>query len=496
MMCGRAGAGTLPDMSAELLSRFQFALTASFHFIFPPISMGLGLLLVWMGWKYLRTKDPVWRQSSFFWVRVYGLVFSLGIATGIVQEFAFGMNWSQYSRFVGNVFGSLLAAEGVFAFALEGGFLGLLLFGGSRLGPRMWLLATALVVFGAHFSALWILMANSWMQTPAGYVVHGSQWGNQALITNFWSVVWTASFWPRLLHTWVASWMIGAALVMSVSAWYLLKGRHLDFAVRNLALSLPTFFVLAVLQMFYFGANMAIEVTNNQAPKLSAMEGVFNSQSCAPLYLVGWVDEQNQSLRGIPAPVPCLLSILSYQNPQATVPGLNKFPKNNWAPVNLVFQAYHVMIDLGFLFPLIGLAGVFVWWRRRGGSWGPGNTYRPMVMPGWLLWVLVFTVPLTEVATIAGWWTAEIGRQPWVVWNVLRTSDADSPVLTTPAVAFTLATFAVLYLILFALFLFLLDRMIRQGPTADIDESPAELPDTFREVFGRQGRASVGAGDS
>ena len=164
-------------MNPEFLSRLQFALTASFHFIFPPISMGLGILLVWMAWKHVRTGDPVWRQSSVFWVKVYGLVFALGIATGLVQEFAFGMNWSQYSRFVGNVFGSLLAAEGVFAFALEGGFLGLMLFGGDRLGPRMWLLATFLVVFGAHFSALWILMANSWMQTPQGFTTHMTRVG-------------------------------------------------------------------------------------------------------------------------------------------------------------------------------------------------------------------------------------------------------------------------------------------------------------------------------
>src|SRR5215471_9401845 len=185
-------------MTPEFLSRLQFALTASFHFIFPPISMGLGVMLVWMGWRHLRTGDPVWRQSSFFWVRVYGLVFSLGIVTGLVQEFAFGMNWSQYSRFVGNVFGSLLAAEGVFAFALEGGFLGLLLFGGSRLGPRMWLLATFLVVFGAHFSALWIVMANSWMQTPQGYELVTSQWGQQAYMTDFMSIVFTPSFIPRI----------------------------------------------------------------------------------------------------------------------------------------------------------------------------------------------------------------------------------------------------------------------------------------------------------
>jgi cytochrome d ubiquinol oxidase subunit I len=470
-------------MTPEFLSRLQFALTASFHFIFPPISMGLGVMLVWMGWRYLRTGDPVWRQSSFFWVRVYGLVFALGIATGIVQEFAFGMNWSQYSRFVGNIFGSLLAAEGVFAFFLEGGFLGLMLFGGTRLGPRMWLLSTFLVAFGAHFSALWILMANSWMNTPAGYTVQSSQWGNIAYMTSFAQVVFTASFIPRLLHVWVASWMIGAALVISASAWYLLKGRHVEFAKKNLQLALPWFTVLAILQVVLFGANMAKTVTDNQVPKLAAMEGVWQSTSCAPLYLLGWVDESAHTTTAIPAPVPCLLSILSYQRPNATVTGLLTFPSDVWAPVNLEFQVYHVMIDLGFLFPLIGIVAWFVWWRRQ---------RHDRAMPGWLLRVLILPVFLTEVATIAGWWTGEVGRQPWIVWNVLRTADASSPTLSTADVLSSLITFALLYLLLGALFLFLLDRMIRQGPeSAEAAMPSTPLPDTFREVFRRQSRASA-----
>jgi cytochrome d ubiquinol oxidase subunit I len=212
-------------MDAELLSRVQFALTASFHFLYPPLSMGLGLMMVVIGVAYARTKDPKWRRLSFFWVKVYGLIFALGVATGVVQEFEFGMNWADYSRFVGNVFGSLLAAEGVFAFFLEGGFLGLLLFGGNRLGPRLWLAVTVVVVFGAHFSALWIIMANSWMQTPQGYEIATDPAPTRAVMTDFWQVVFTPSFAPRLLHVFLASWTAGAALMMSVSAWYLLRNR-------------------------------------------------------------------------------------------------------------------------------------------------------------------------------------------------------------------------------------------------------------------------------
>ena len=465
-------------VNPEFLSRLQFALTASFHFIFPPISMGLGLLMVWMAWKHVRTGDPVWRQASFFWVKVYGLVFAMGIATGVVQEFAFGMNWSQYSRFVGNVFGSLLAAEGVFAFFLEGGFLGLMLFGGEKLGPRMWLLATFLVVFGAHFSALWILMANSWMQTPAGYTTHASQWGTLAFMTDFASVVATPSFLPRLLHTWVASWIIGAALVLSVSAWYLLKHRHLEFARKNFSAAVKLFTVLAVLQVFVFGAQMAIAVTKNQEEKLAAIEGDWKPQSCAPLYLIGWVNVSAETTTGLK--IPCLLSLLSYGNVDATVPGLTQFPEKDWAPVNLAFQSYHLMIDLGFLFPLIGAAAWWVWWRRRGEG-----------LPRWLLWTCISTVFLAEVATIAGWWTAEVGRQPWIVWKVLRTSDAVSPTLSTTQVLLSLVTFALLYALLLVLFLFLLDRKIKHGPEPVDAEPPAgRLPDTIREVFRDWGRAS------
>ncbi|HEX2517630.1 MAG TPA: cytochrome ubiquinol oxidase subunit I [Chloroflexota bacterium] len=469
-------------MNAELLSRIQFAFTASFHFIYPPISMGLGLLLVVMGVLHLRTKDPLWRQASFFWVRIYGLVFAMGVATGVVQEFEFGTNWSTYSRFVGNIFGALLAAEGIFAFFLEGGFLGLMLFGGNRLGPRMWLLATFFVVFGAHFSALWILMANSWMQTPQGYVIEQTRWGSQAVMTDFLSVVLTPSFLPRLLHVWAASWMIGASLVLSVSAWYLLHRRHLEFARRNLTLALWWFAVLSVLQAAVFGAQMAITVTRYQPEKLAAMEGVWQSVPCTPMYLVGWVNEAAQTTTGIS--IPCLLSILADQNPQAVVTGLPAFPEDVWAPVNLTFQVYHLMIDLGGLFPLIGLAGVGAWlWKRRGER--RLYTLRP------LLWVFVVTIVLTEAATIAGWWTGEIGRQPWIVWDLLRTADAVSPVLSANQVLLSLGMFVLLYALLFSLFLFLLNRKIQEGPHGlEAEELPEDLPDTFREVFRGQPRAS------
>jgi cytochrome d ubiquinol oxidase subunit I len=467
-------------LSTEMLHRIQFALTASFHFIFPPMSLGLGLILVVLGVKSVRTGDPKWRQLSLFWVKVYGLVFAMGIATGILQEFEFGTNWSVYSRFVGDVFGSLLAAEGVFAFMLEGGFLGLMLFGGTRLGNRMWLFATSMVVAGATFSALWIVMANSWMQSPAGYEVRDDGSGARAFMTDFADVVFTPTFVPRILHTLAASWMVGSALVMSVGAWYLLRRRHEDLARTMIRVALPIFAVLSVLQVFVFGANQAVAVTENQPEKLAAMEGLYETTDCAPMYIVGWSDPDSASTTGLA--VPCLLSFLATQSFDGEVEGLEAFPRDDWAPVNVVFQAYHLMIDLGALFMLISAVAVGMWvWGRR--IWDQR----------WLLWVLVSTIVLTQLATQAGWWTAEIGRQPWVVWQVLRTEGAESPLVSTTQVALSLGMFVLLYALLGALFLFLLDRRIKEGPPDAPDEHETRsLPDSFSEVFRRRSRVSGG----
>jgi cytochrome d ubiquinol oxidase subunit I len=461
-------------MDPELLSRIQFALTASFHFIFPPISMGLGLMLVVMGIVYVRTRDPKWRQLSFFWVKVYGIVFALGVATGVVQEFEFGMNWADYSRFVGNVFGSLLAAEGVFAFFLEGGFLGLMLFGGNRLGPRLWLFSIFMVTFGAHFSALWILMANSWMQTPQGYEIVSDPAPARAVMTDFAEVVFTPSFIPRLMHVWAAAWTVGSALMLSVSAWYLLRRRHVDLAISNLRLALPFFILFSFSNLFIFGPNQAIEVTNEQPLKLASMEGLWQSTSCAPMYLLGWVDEATQTTTGIS--IPCLLSFLAYQDINATVQGIDAFsPPSPTPPINLVFQVYHVMINVAPLLAGIGaLAGLWYVWGRR------------LLRSRLVLWLCVITVFAGEIAITAGWWTAEIGRQPWVVYDVLTTADGLSPTLSGLDVGLSLGGFIGLYAILFLLFLYLMNRKIQAGPEP-LEEvetvAVSSLPDTFREVF-------------
>jgi cytochrome d ubiquinol oxidase subunit I len=464
-------------MSPEFLSRLQFALTAGFHFIYPPLSMGLGLMLVVIGIIYVRTKDPMWRRLSFFWIKVYGLIFAVGVATGVVQEFEFGMNWADYSRFVGNVFGSLLAAEGVFAFFLEGGFLGLMLFGGNRLGPRMWLLATFLVVFGAHFSALWIVMANSWMQTPAGYTIQALPAPARAYMTSFMQVVFTPSFIPRILHVCFASWTAGSALMLSVSAWYLLKKRYVEIAKANLKVALVCFVIFATLNALMMGPSQSVEVTNYQPVKLASFEGLWETQSCAPLYLVGWVNTTTQTTTGIK--IPCLLSLLAYFNPLAPVTGLEAFPPSQYPPINLVFQLYHFMFLLGLLFVPIGLLGlVLYWWKRK------------VFETRWMLWLFVITVFLTELVITAGWFSAEIGRQPWIVYNVLPTELGDSPSVSAVEVIISLGIFILLYSLLLVLFVYLLNGKIQAGPEEldEVESVPvSSLPDNFREIFRRRG---------
>ena len=269
-------------MDAELLSRLQFTLTASFHFIFPPLTMGLGLLLLVGGGMYLRTQDPTWRRLSFFWVKIYGIVFALGVATGIVQEFEFGMNWSAYSGFVGNVFGSLLAAEGVFAFFLEGGFLGLMLFGGNRLGPRMWFLASLMVVIGAHFSAIWIVAANSWMQTPSWLHIRPCRAPARAVMTDFWAIVLTPSFLPRLLHVSSPPGRPARRSSPASAPTTCCKARHVDLAERGPDVAVPLFILFALPNAFVFGPESAPSWWPSTSPPSWRPGGRLGTQSARP----------------------------------------------------------------------------------------------------------------------------------------------------------------------------------------------------------------------
>jgi len=431
-----------------LLSRLQFAFTISFHYIYPPLSIGLGLVLVIIEGLWLRTKKPIYHQLARFWTKVFALTFAMGVATGIVMEFEFGTNWATYSRYVGDIFGSALAAEGIFAFFLESGFLAVLLFGWDRVGPKLHFFATCMVALGAHFSAVWIIVANSWQQTPAGYHIVGEGINARAEVTDFWTMVFNPSTVDRLTHTLGGCWLAGATLVASVGAYYALRGRHRDFARVSVKVGLALMLAVGLFQLFT-GHGSAEGVAKNQPAKLAAYEGHFETGP-APLYAVGWVDAKQGKTQGVA--IPGMLSWLVHGDATAPVTGLNEFKPEDRPPVNFVFQTYHAMIAIGFA--LIGLSalGMFFWWR--GVLFGKR----------WFLWLLVFAVLGPQFANQLGWWSAEVGRQPWIVYGLLRTSDALSKVVRAEMVVTSLVLFTLVYALLFALFVYLLNDKISHGP--------------------------------
>jgi len=439
-------------MDPALLSRIQFALTISFHYIFPPLSIGLGVILVIMEGLYLKTRIALFQQMTRFWARIFGLTFALGVATGVVMEFQFGTNWSNYSRFVGDVFGSALAAEGIFAFFLESGFLAILLFGWDKVGPRMHMFATVMVALGAHFSAIWIVVANSWMQTPAGFHIVQSALRSRAEIVDFWAMVFNPSSMIRLAHTVLGAWQAAAFFVLSVSAYYLLKRRHLEFAKASMRIGL----VVAVFASFgslVTGHESALVVSKYQPAKLAAMEGHIPASAPAGLSLFGWVNEEEQRFVGLS--VPGMLSFMIHGDASKPVTGLSAFPPQDRPPVNPVFQAYHAMVGIGTALIGLSLLGAFLWWRGR------------LFETRWLLWAFIFAVLGPQMANQLGWFTAEVGRQPWIVYGLMRTADAGSPTVTAGQILASLAMFTLLYLALFMLFIYLLDQKIRHGPLAD-----------------------------
>lgn len=443
-------------MDALLLSRIQFAFTAAVHYLYPPLSIGLGVMLVLIEGMWLKTGNPLYHQMARFWTKVFALTFAIGVATGIVLEFEFGTNWSTYSRYVGDVFGSALAAEGIFAFFLESGFLAILLFGWDKVGRKLHFFATCMVCLGAHFSAIWIVVANSWMQTPAGFHIVGEGLAARAEITDFWAMVFNPSSVDRLSHTIAGCWQAGAWLMVSVGAWYLLKRKHRDFALASVKIGLAVAAAAALLSLLT-GHDSAAGVARHQPAKLAAFEGHWATGPQAPLYVAGWVDTKSEQTHGLA--IPGLLSWLTHGDAGAEVTGLNDIPRDERPPVNFVFQTYHIMIAVGFA--LIGLAlwAALAAWRGR------------LEHSRLLLWCLTFSVLGPQIANQAGWWSAEVGRQPWIVYQLLRTSEALSKVVTANQVAASMAMFLAVYLLLFAVFVFLLNDKIQHGPD-DADLTP------------------------
>lgn len=448
-------------MDVEILSRIQFAFTVSFHYIYPPLSIGLGLIMVLMEGQYLRTGELIYHKMARFYTRIFALIFGIGVATGIVMEFEFGTNWATYSKYVGDVFGSALAAEGIFAFALESGFLGILLFGWNKVSPRVHFFATVMVFFGSMFSAIWIVVANSWQQTPAGFHIVGEGLDARAEITDFWAMVFNPSAIDRVMHVWIGSFLAGAFLVLSISSWYILKNKYVDFAQRSFKIALLVAAVASIAQLFA-GHRSADIVAEHQPAKLAAMEGHYDSAATADLYLFGWVDTETRSVVGLK--IPNGLSFLVHGDFTTPVRGLDSFEEEDRPRmVNIVFQTYHIMIAIGVFLILWSWFLVWAWWRRK------LFDYR------WALIVSTWSVLLPQIANQAGWYAAETGRQPWVVYGLLRTSDALSKNVTANQVLFSLILFTIVYILLFALFIYMLNKKITHGPDledSDIQHSP------------------------
>ena len=336
-------------MDAVMLSRIQFGFAAGFHFIFPPLTLGLSLVIVILESLYLKRDEEIYKNVSDFLIRIFALVFILGTATGITLEFAFGTNWSNYSRMVGDIFGAPLAAEGIFAFFMESIFLGILIFGRNKVSKKMYRLAAIMVCFGAHLSGLWIIIANSFMQTPAGYVIEGGR----AVLTNFFEAAVNHSTLERYTHTIIGGWVTGSLFAAGIGAWYLLKEKYIDHAKKIITISLIIFTISSALQLLT-GHQHAIQVGKTQPAKLAAFEGLWETKSGADLSLFGIPDEKNEKTH-IAIGIPKMLSIFIYLDADAEIKGLKDFPVDERPPVFITFAVYHIMIALGMLFILIAV---------------------------------------------------------------------------------------------------------------------------------------------
>jgi cytochrome d ubiquinol oxidase subunit I len=514
-------------MDVVLLARLQFALTIMFHYIFPPLTIGMGVVLVYLEGMFLRTGNRAYETAARFWTRIFGLNFAIGVATGIVMEFEFGTNWAVYSRFVGDVFGSALAAEGIFAFFLESGFLALLVFGWDRVGPRMHFFSTIMVALGSIFSSVWIVVANSWQQTPAGHHIvqmarDGAPWfvGGEpvmrAEITRFWQLVFNPSTIQRLVHVWIGAFIMGAFFIMSISAWYLLRRRHEEFAKRSFtgALLLAALSSVAALASGHFQAGNVYEY---QPAKIAAFEGHYRT-GVGNLSLLGFPDDERERIL-FDVSVPGGLSFMLHNDFDEPVLGLDRFRPEHRPPVPLSFASYHIMIGLGMLFLLLTLYASLLLWRGR------------LFGKRWLMWVFVFAVLGAVAANQMGWVAAEVGRQPWVVHPPLardaagapvldqdgfvryetteitladgtpremiaglRTEDAVSEVVGSGQVLGSILLFGGIYLLLGLLWLFVLNRKIQQGPGLPAAERDREgLLDVASTLSGHGGSMTEGS---
>jgi len=439
-------------MDVLLLSRLQFAAATMFHFLFVPLTLGLSILVAYMETRYVRSGDETYLKMTKFWGKLFLINFALGVVTGITLEFQFGTNWSRYSAYVGDVFGSLLAIEATAAFFLESTLVGVWIFGWKKLSAKAHAAVMWLIAFATNLSALWILTANSWMQHPVGYAIRNGR----AELTDFMAVLLNPFGILTILHTLPAAYILAGFFVMGISAYHLLKRQHIDFFSRSLKIGL-VFATVFALFIAVEGDRHAVEVTRLQPEKLAAMEAHWETSTAAPIHLIALPDADQERNVIQFGSIPGLLSFLGYHDLNAEVKGLKEFPKDERPPVLPTFLSFRLMVALGGYFILVCLIGVWKWYR---GTLTDSRTY---------LKVLLWSIPLPYLAIEAGWLVAEIGRQPWIVYRLMNVADAVSPIAVSQ-VAVTLVGFVLVYGLLGAVDFYLLAKNARKGPAADSEE--------------------------
>lgn len=433
-------------MDVLFLSRLQFAAATMFHFLFVPLTLGLTIMIAIMETRYARTGEEVYLKMTKFWGKLFLINFALGIVTGITLEFQFGTNWSRYSEFVGDVFGSLLAIEATAAFFLESTLIGVWVFGWKKLSPKahaavMWLIAGA-----STLSAIWILIANSWMQHPVGYIIRNSR----AELTSLAQIVFQKWAILEFIHTISAAYILSAFFVMGISAYHLIKKQHQEFFTRSFRVALAfglIFSVTEVVEGHMHGSDLA----DKQPTKLAAMESHWETQKNAPIYMFLIPDEKNERNKVEIIPLPGMLSLLAWHDSNAEVTGLKDFPSGERPPVLISFISFRLMVGLGVFFVLVTVVGFLIRNRLKD---------CPLYLK-----VMLFSIPLPYIAIEAGWVLAEVGRQPWIVYGLMKTSDAVSPVAASQVFISFLA-FIIVYGLLGAIGFYLIVKNARKGPEA------------------------------
>ncbi|MCX8027340.1 MAG: cytochrome ubiquinol oxidase subunit I [Thermodesulfovibrionales bacterium] len=436
-------------MDVLMLSRIQFAITAAFHFIFVPLTLGLSLLIAYMETKYVKTGDETYLKMTKFWGKLFLINFALGVVTGITLEFQFGMNWAEYSKYVGDIFGSPLAIEATVAFFLESSFLGLWIFGWNKVSKKTHAFAIWMVAIATNLSALWILIANGWMQQPVGYVINN----NRAEMVDFMALLTNSYGWTKFFHTVFSGYVVAGFFVMGVSAYHLLRKNEVDFFKKSLKIG-ATFALVSTLLVAGSGSISAEEVAAVQPTKFAAMEGVWDTQRNAPYYLILLPDPEKERNAIEALGIPNMLSLLAFHKADAEIKGLKDFPKDLRPPVMPTFISFKLMAGMGFLFILIAILGVFVAFKEP--------TKYPL-----FLYLLLFSIPLPYIAGQLGWIVAEVGRQPWIVYGLLKTADAVSKGITVGQVWFSLIGFTLFYGFLGVVDVYLLAKYSKKGPDSD-----------------------------